>query len=99
MSDSKQKDGKVAASYDVQKVDPQIIGSTNDATSWHDISKAPTLQNFQPQPDISGSGPDGGFNPAHKQPQSIPPPTLLVFVLCHAVSLYVTYLMLTYTQA
>lgn len=73
-SDSKQQDGKVAASYDVEKVDPQIIGSTNDATTWNDITKAPKLENFQPQPDISGSGADGGFNPAHKQPISTPPP-------------------------
>lgn len=74
ISDSKQQDGLVAPSFDVEKVNPQIIGSTNDATSWKDMTKAPTLENFQSQPDISGSGPDGGFNPAHKQPAATPPP-------------------------
>ena len=74
ISDSKQQDGLIAPSFDVEKVNPQIIGSTNDATSWKDITKAPKLENFQPQPDISGSGADGGFNPAHKQPAATPPP-------------------------
>ncbi|KAI9934409.1 hypothetical protein MW887_000023 [Aspergillus wentii] len=64
--------GKIAPSYDVKKVDPQIIGSTNDATNFDDPTKAPAYKNFKPEPSISG-GADGALNPAHKQPVTQPP--------------------------
>ncbi|RJE24069.1 hypothetical protein PHISCL_03605 [Aspergillus sclerotialis] len=58
--------------YDVEKVDLEIIGSTNNATNWNDISKAPTLENFKKEPTLVGGG-DGALDPALKQPVVVPP--------------------------
>ncbi|KAL3487186.1 hypothetical protein BJX62DRAFT_246212 [Aspergillus germanicus] len=66
------KGGKEVPRYALEPLELEIIGSTNDATNFHDPTKAPLLENFQPEPAISG-GADGALDPNLKQPMTIPP--------------------------
>ncbi|KAL3477040.1 hypothetical protein BJX99DRAFT_270192 [Aspergillus californicus] len=65
--------GKEVPRYELDPLDLEIIGSTNDATNYNDPRKAPLLENFQPEPSISG-GADGALAPNLKQPMTVPPP-------------------------
>ncbi|KAL1977859.1 hypothetical protein VTN31DRAFT_718 [Thermomyces dupontii] len=67
------KNGKSLPRYEVEKVELEIVGGTNDATNFEDPTKAPLLENFKEEPTISG-GADGAFNPDLKQPIVPPPP-------------------------
>ncbi|KAL4748038.1 hypothetical protein BDW72DRAFT_196173 [Aspergillus terricola var. indicus] len=65
--------GKEVPRYELDPLDLEIIGNTNDATNYRDPTKAPLLENFKEEPTISG-GADGALDPSLKQPVTIPPP-------------------------
>ncbi|KAL2824308.1 hypothetical protein BDW59DRAFT_162646 [Aspergillus cavernicola] len=65
--------GKEVPRFELEPLALEIIGSTNDATNYHDPTKAPLLENFKPEPTISG-GADGALDPSLKQPMTVPPP-------------------------
>ncbi|KAL4861797.1 hypothetical protein BDV12DRAFT_203650 [Aspergillus spectabilis] len=67
------KGGKELPRYQLDPLDLEIIGSTNDATNFRDPTKAPLLENFKEEPTISG-GADGALDPSLKQPMTVPPP-------------------------
>ncbi|KAK4862915.1 hypothetical protein LT330_010745 [Penicillium expansum] len=71
------KGGKEVPSYQVEALDLEIIGSTNDSTVYNDATKAPKLENFKEEPTISG-GAGGALNPDLKQPVTIAPPVVAV---------------------
>ncbi|KAJ5899989.1 Concanavalin A-like lectin/glucanases superfamily [Penicillium taxi] len=54
-------------------LDLEIVGSTNNSTNFKDATKAPLLENFKEEPAISG-GADGALDPKLKQPMTTPPP-------------------------
>lgn len=59
--------------YQLDALHLEIVGSTNDATHFVDPVKAPILENFKPEPTLTG-GADGALDPSLKQPVTIPPP-------------------------
>lgn len=65
--------GKEVPQYELDPLNLEIIGATNDSTVFHDATKAPLLENFVKEPTISG-GKDGALSPSLKQPVTIPPP-------------------------
>jgi hypothetical protein len=65
--------GKEVPRYELDPLDLEIIGNTNDATNYRDPTKAPLLENFKEEPTISG-GADGALDPSLKQPVTVPPP-------------------------
>lgn len=67
--------GKEMPSYLVDKLDLEIIGSTNDSTVYNDATRAPKLENFKEEPTISG-GPGGALNPSLQQPLTVAPPVV-----------------------
>jgi hypothetical protein len=67
------KNGKEVPRNQLDPLDLEIIGSTNDATQFKDATKAPLLENFKKEPSISG-GADGALDPSLRQPMTIPPP-------------------------
>jgi hypothetical protein len=69
------KGGKELPSYQVEALDLEIIGSTNDSTVYNDPTKPPKLENFKEEPTISG-GPGGALNPSLKQPVAVAPPVV-----------------------
>jgi tyrosinase len=71
------KGGKEVPSYQVEALDLEIIGSTNDSTVFIDPTKPPKLENFKEEPTISG-GPGGALNPGLKQPVTVAPPVVAV---------------------
>ncbi|KAL4879315.1 hypothetical protein BJY04DRAFT_220171 [Aspergillus karnatakaensis] len=64
--------GKEVPRYELDPLNLEIIGSTNDATNFRDPTKAPLLENFKEEPTISG-GADGALDPSLKQPMTTPP--------------------------
>ncbi|KAL4915885.1 common central domain of tyrosinase-domain-containing protein [Aspergillus aurantiobrunneus] len=64
--------GEEVPRYELDPLGLEIIGSTNDATTFHDPAKAPVLENFTEEPAISG-GADGALDPSLKQPMTVPP--------------------------
>ncbi|CAG8909691.1 unnamed protein product [Penicillium egyptiacum] len=71
------KGGKEVPSYQVEALELEIIGSTNDSTVYNDATKPPKLENFKEEPTISG-GPGGALNPGLKQPVTVAPPVVAV---------------------
>lgn len=65
--------GKEVPQYELDPLDLEIIGATNDSTVFNDPTKAPILENFVKEPTISG-GKDGALSPSLKQPVTVPPP-------------------------
>ncbi|KAI9370619.1 common central domain of tyrosinase-domain-containing protein [Aspergillus egyptiacus] len=66
------KAGKQVPRYALDPLGLEIIGNTNDATTYKDPTKAPVLENFVEEPTISG-GADGALDPSLKQPVTVPP--------------------------
>lgn len=69
------KSGKEVPRNQLDPLDLEIIGSTNDATQFKDPTKAPLLENFKKEPSISG-GADGALDPTLRQPMTVPPPPM-----------------------
>jgi hypothetical protein len=69
------RNGKEVPSYEVDKLDLEIIGATNDSTVYNDATKQPKLENFKQEPTISG-GPGGSLNPSLQQPTTVAPPVV-----------------------
>ncbi|KAJ5784932.1 uncharacterized protein N7503_010144 [Penicillium pulvis] len=69
------KGGKEVPRNQLDPLDLEIIGSTNDSTQYKDATKAPLLENFKKEPSISG-GADGALDPSLRQPMTVPPPTM-----------------------
>jgi hypothetical protein len=67
--------GEEVPSYELDPLDLEIIGATNDTTVFQDASKPPLLENFAKEPTISG-GKDGALSPHLKQPIAVPPPAV-----------------------
>ncbi|KAF3394050.1 Tyrosinase [Penicillium rolfsii] len=66
------KNGKELPRYEVEKLDLEIIGSSNDSKFFDDPAVPPSFENFKPEPTISG-GADGALDPELKQPKVEPP--------------------------
>ncbi|CAG7929405.1 unnamed protein product [Penicillium olsonii] len=66
------KHGKELPRYDVEKLDLEIIGSSNDTKVFEDPTKPPAFENFKKEPTITG-GADGALDPELKQPKIEPP--------------------------
>ncbi|KAJ5346417.1 hypothetical protein N7541_008899 [Penicillium brevicompactum] len=66
------KNGKELPRYDVEKLDLEIIGSSNDTNHFSDPAKPPAFENFKKEPTITG-GADGALDPELKQPKIDPP--------------------------
>lgn len=67
------KYGKEVPLYELDPLDLEIIGATNDSTVYNDATKPPLLENFVKEPTITG-GKDGALSSHLKQPVTIPPP-------------------------
>ncbi|KAJ5407672.1 hypothetical protein N7509_001555 [Penicillium cosmopolitanum] len=66
------KHGKELPRYEVEKLDLEIIGSSNDTKFFENPALPPAFDNFKEEPTISG-GADGALDPELKQP-NIPIP-------------------------
>ncbi|GLI81875.1 hypothetical protein PoHVEF18_010269 [Penicillium ochrochloron] len=66
------KNGKELPRYEVEKLDLEIIGSSNDTKYFENPALPPAFENFTPEPTISG-GADGALDPELKQPKVEPP--------------------------
>ncbi|CAG7969261.1 unnamed protein product [Penicillium salamii] len=66
------KHGKELPRYDVEKLELEIIGSSNDTSHFEDPAKPPSFENFKKEPTITG-GADGALDPELKQPKIDPP--------------------------
>ncbi|KAJ5541865.1 hypothetical protein N7461_007868 [Penicillium sp. DV-2018c] len=64
--------GKEVPRYEVEKLELEIIGSTNDTKHFEDPALPPSFENFKEEPTISG-GTDGALDPELKQPKIDPP--------------------------
>lgn len=67
-----EQNGKELPRYEVEKLDLEIIGSSNDTKFFENPAKPPSFENFKPEPTISG-GADGALDPELKQPKTEPP--------------------------
>lgn len=56
----------------MEKLDLEIIGSSNDTKYFENPALPPAFENFTPEPTISG-GADGALDPELKQPKVEPP--------------------------
>lgn len=64
--------GKELPRYEVEKLELEIIGSSNDTKHFENPALPPSFENFKKEPTISG-GADGAFDPELKQPNVDPP--------------------------
>ncbi|KAJ5173461.1 uncharacterized protein N7500_001392 [Penicillium coprophilum] len=58
--------------YEVEKLDLEIIGSSNDTKHFTNPATLPAFENFKKEPTITG-GADGALDPELKQPKIDPP--------------------------
>jgi hypothetical protein len=58
--------------YEVDKLELEIIGSSNDTNHFKDPALPPLFENFKAEPTITGGG-DGALDPELKQPKIDPP--------------------------
>ncbi|KAJ5253116.1 hypothetical protein N7489_003526 [Penicillium chrysogenum] len=61
--------------YEVEKLELEIIGSSNDTKHFTNPATPPAFENFKKEPTITG-GADGALDPELKQPKIDPPPAL-----------------------
>ncbi|KAJ6105130.1 hypothetical protein N7523_010204 [Penicillium sp. IBT 18751x] len=66
------KNGKELPRYEVEKLDLEIIGSSNATKFFENPARPPAFDNFQKEPTITG-GADGALDPELKQPKVQPP--------------------------
>lgn len=66
------QNGKELPRYEVERLDLEIIGSSNDTKFFENPAIPPSFENFKPEPTISG-GADGAIDPELKQPKVEPP--------------------------
>ncbi|KAJ5780085.1 hypothetical protein N7457_005245 [Penicillium paradoxum] len=64
--------GKELPRYEVEKLELEIIGSSNDTKHFENPAILPSFENFKQEPTISG-GADGALDPELKQPKIDPP--------------------------
>lgn len=58
--------------YDVEKLELEIIGSSNDTKHFTNPALPPAFENFKKEPTITG-GADGALDPELKQAKIDPP--------------------------
>lgn len=64
--------GKELPRYDVERLELEIIGSSNDTKHFESPAVLPSFENFKQEPTITG-GADGALDPELKQPKIDPP--------------------------
>ncbi|KAJ5784169.1 uncharacterized protein N7518_009846 [Penicillium psychrosexuale] len=66
------KNEKELPRYEVEKLELEIIGSSNDTTHFTNPATPPAFENFKQEPTITG-GADGALDPELKQTKTDPP--------------------------